>query len=115
MTTTLQKMQHACGRVSDGLGPTTFIEACAAVADQMVLDALGSGAIGEVVAELQKASAKFPAMHSGHEGIAILREEYRELEDEVFWGKDPAKLREEAVQTAAMGLRFIIDICDRAS
>ncbi len=111
--TTLDRMRAGIAAVERGEGPSTFIEACANVADQMVREAVGEGAIGEVVAEWQRASAKFPPFHSGHEGIAVLREEYRELEDEVFWGKDPAKLREEAVQTAAMGLRFITDVCDR--
>jgi hypothetical protein len=52
-------------------------------------------------------------MRSGHEGLAVIEEEFLELRLEVFWGKDPAKLREEAVQLAAMALRFLCDIAKR--
>lgn len=65
--------------------------------------------VGEVVAELYRASEKFPAFRSGHEGLAIIREEYLEFEKEVFWGS-PERQREEAVQLAAMALRYLIDI-----
>lgn len=49
------------------------------------------------------------------EGIAVIREEFMELEQEVFWGKKKAlteqqwkdKMRAEAVQMVAMGIRFI--------
>jgi len=68
----------------------------------------------DVVRELRRATAKFGPFVSGHEGIAILREEYLELEREVFWGKDSSKVRAEAIQVAAMAIRFIVDICDVA-
>lgn len=68
----------------------------------------------DVVRELRRATAKFGAFASGHEGIAILREEYLELEREVFWGKHPSNVRAEAVQVAAMAIRFIVDVCDRS-
>ena len=52
---------------------------------------------------------------STSEGIAVIREEYLELEQEVFWGKKKAlteqqwkdKMRAEAVQMVSMGIRFI--------
>jgi hypothetical protein len=59
--------------------------------------------------ELKRAMAKFGPMASGHEGIAVIREEYLELEREVFWGTREAA-REEAIQLAAMALRFLVDV-----
>lgn len=70
--------------------------------------------LAEVLAELTKATSMFGPFASAHEGWAILREEVDELWDEVKksprkW--DPAALRREAVQVAAMALRFIRDVC----
>lgn len=72
--------------------------------------------------------------NSMHEGLGVLREEYKELEDEIFWGfkqaktdaanrglkgddlKDKAyqiyktRVREEAVQLAAMACRIIQEL-----
>ena len=53
------------------------------------------------------------------EGIAVIREEYLELEKEVFWGKKESanekewkdKMRAEAVQLTAMAIRFIQESC----
>jgi hypothetical protein len=59
--------------------------------------------------ELKRAMAKFGPMASAHEGIAVIREEYLELEREVFWGTGE-RMREEAVQLAAMALRFLVDV-----
>jgi hypothetical protein len=74
--------------------------------------------------EVDMASAKFPAFNSSHEGFAVLKEEVDELWDEVKKNpkKDPlatspedgearrrAKMRAEAVQVAAMAIRFITD------
>ena len=62
----------------------------------------------EVQAELTRAVLSFPPFHSAHEGYAILLEEVDELKYEVFHG-DPAKARAEAIQGAAMAIRFILD------
>jgi hypothetical protein len=53
------------------------------------------------------------------EGIAVIREEYLELEKEVFWGKKASnndkewkdKMQAEAVQLASMAIRFIQESC----
>jgi hypothetical protein len=67
---------------------------------------------------------------SAAEGIAVIREEYLELEQEVFWGKKKAlkvcggigteraekmhkdRMKAEAVQVAAMAIRFIQECCN---
>jgi hypothetical protein len=47
---------------------------------------------------------------SAHEGIAVLREEYLELEHEVFHGTDAKRLREEALQVAAVAVKMVMHI-----
>ena len=66
--------------------------------------------------ELQRAFALFPpvGMHSAHEGFAVLAEEVDELWDEVKRKAGPERdeaLRKEAVQVAAMALRFLVEVC----
>lgn len=76
-------------------------------------------AVAAVVAELRRARSLFPAMHSAHEGAAVIREEYDELWEEVCRGGDQVrrteKMRKEAIQLAAMALRFVLDVCDTPS
>lgn len=56
--------------------------------------------------------------NSLHEGLAVLREEYVELEDEIFFGekrtetikRHKERVREEAVQVAAMACRIIQEL-----
>ena len=73
--------------------------------------------IADIDQEFIIATSKYPKFNSRHEGLAILREEYIELEQEVFKNhtKDKEafeKMRKEAVQVAAMAMRFIYDCCD---
>jgi hypothetical protein len=67
--------------------------------------------------ELVNAMDNFPAMRSAHEGYAVLKEEVDELWEAVrMKQRDPGRLpqmRKEAVQVAAMAMRFLIDICDQ--
>jgi len=70
----------------------------------------------EVVAELVRARETYPDMVSAHEGYAILKEEVDELWTEVK--KRPLlrsreRMRAEAIQIAAMAIRFIEDVCDK--
>ena len=69
--------------------------------------------LDEVADELAKAQSKHPPMHSGHEGWAVIREELDELWEHVrsdTW-RSPAA-RHEAVQIAAMAVRYIGDLID---
>ncbi len=68
----------------------------------------------EVRIELRRAESKHAPMHSAHEGFAVILEELEELKAEVFKKRpDVKRMRKEALQIAAMGLRFIQDVCDR--
>jgi hypothetical protein len=59
--------------------------------------------------ELRRAMSKFGPFASAHEGYAVLLEELDELWWEVKHGT-PARAREEAVQVAAMALRYRVDV-----
>ncbi len=68
-----------------------------------------------VLLELEIAVSAYPAMASAHEGESILREELVELQVEVFkkhGQRDVSAMRKEAIQVAAMALRFVMDVCD---
>ena len=69
-------------------------------------------AIELILEEYRSAVARYPKFHSAHEGYAILLEEMDELWDEVRRSPsryNPAAVRAEAIQVAAMALRFITD------
>lgn len=66
-----------------------------------------------VLEELKRAS-KWPPMNSAHEGYAVLLEEVDELWDHVKTQQGKrvvAEMTYEAVQVAAMALRFLVDVC----
>lgn len=65
--------------------------------------------------ELEYAMRNFPPMNSQHEGFAVLKEEVDELWDEVKVNqkkRDLEKTKKEAIQVAAMAMRFYLDVCD---
>jgi hypothetical protein len=68
----------------------------------------------KVVVELSAAQLKFPPFNSAHEGYAIIKEELDELWDEVRTNQTTAgrneRMAKEALQVAAMAMRFIIDL-----
>lgn len=67
-----------------------------------------------VMQEYIRAAEHFPTFHSAHEGWAVIREEVDELWEEVKKppnAVDPDAMRREAIQAAAMGLRFVLDVC----
>ncbi|MFA5348098.1 MAG: hypothetical protein WC294_08170 [Methanoregula sp.] len=63
--------------------------------------------IADIIAEYGKASEKFPPFNSTHEGYAVILEELDELWDCVKGNHTKERSREEAVQVAAMAIRFI--------
>ena len=73
------------------------------------------GLLGEVSEELNRARSKFAPFNSAHEGYAVLLEEVDELWTEVRGHRSQENLRAmraEAIQVAAMALRFVGDVCD---
>lgn len=70
------------------------------------------GIFNEVFEELKSATSKFGSFGNSHEGCSVIREEFEELWDAV---KDKKcglpEQRKEAIQVAAMAIRFIYDIC----
>jgi hypothetical protein len=63
----------------------------------------------EVEQEIHRAMAKFHSMSSGHEGYGIILEELDELWHEVKHGTKE-KSYTEAIQVAAMAIRFVVDL-----
>ncbi len=85
------------------------IETTDALSDQDI------DAIVRVAQELARAQGKFGPFRSAHEGYAILLEEVDELWEVVkSKGRCRPRLQEESIQVAAMALRFLVDIADKA-
>jgi hypothetical protein len=75
---------------------------------------IGDAAI-EAVTEARRAAEKFPPFNRAHEGFAVLLDEIDELKAHVWTNqkrRDLEAMKKEAVQVAAMALRFIADICN---
>lgn len=69
--------------------------------------------LAEVRGELLEAMRRFPGFHSPHEGWAVIYEELDELWDHVRANEGrEADARYEAIQVAAMAVRYVID-CKR--
>lgn len=68
----------------------------------------------EIVMELQRAMNLHPTpMHNAHEGYAVLLEEVDELWDEIKKrDKNWTEIRKEAIQVAAMAMRFVLEVVD---
>ena len=68
--------------------------------------------LDEVELKLRHALSLYPPMHSVHEGYSIILEELDELWQEIKLKslyRSEEKLRKEALQVAAMAVRFILD------
>lgn len=76
-------------------------------------------ALEEVRSEIRSARAVWPRpSYNAHEAYAVLLEEVDELWDHVKTkqkNRDLAKMRKEAMQVAAMAVRFMIEVCDEVS
>lgn len=73
--------------------------------------------VSDIIKELDSAMNKHPSFNSRHEGYAILKEELDEVWDliKINHTKNPEcreEMRKEAIQVAAMAIRFIYDCCD---
>ena len=71
-------------------------------------------AVTEVIEEYGRATKSNGAFNSAHEGFAVLLEEVDELKAEVWKNRktrDLVLMKKEAVQVAAMAIRFIADVC----
>lgn len=71
----------------------------------------------EVASELGRAIGQHGPMASGHEAQSVIGEEFHEFTLAVWFGVDqkgrPADPRAEAIQIAAMAVRYILDVADR--
>lgn len=68
-----------------------------------------------VKCEVETAVDKWPPLNSAHEGYGVLKEEVDELWDCVKvkqCNRDLSEMKKEAIQVAAMAVRFAIEVCD---
>lgn len=76
-------------------------------------------ALEEVRQEIYKAKKNWPdPAHSAHEQYAVLLEEVDELWDHVKVNqkkRDLVAMRKEAMQVAAMAVRFMTEVCDEVT
>lgn len=82
------------------------------------LHVLRTDVVGAVTDELNNAIAAWPAFNSAHEGFAVLAEEVDELWEHVKTNqrkRDLKAMRKEAIQVAAMAMRFALEVCDEGS
>ena len=67
------------------------------------------------IKEIQTATKNWPAFNSAHEGWGVLAEEIDELWTHVKTNqkrRNIDEMRKEAIQVAAMAMRFAIDVCN---
>lgn len=70
----------------------------------------------EIKEELEFSDKKFSTgFNSNQEWLGTLREEYKELEKEIFKSKEVwkgnLKMKKEAIQVAAMAIKGILSLC----
>jgi len=70
-------------------------------------------AIELIALEYERAIIKFPKFNSGHEGYAVIKEEFDELWEEIKTKEQNSDaIIQEVIQVGAMVLRFLCDLCD---
>ncbi len=72
-------------------------------------------AIEDAAKEVISARAAWPPFNSAHEGFAVLNEEFDELKAHVWTNqkrRDLPAMYKEAIQVAAMALRFATEVAD---
>ena len=71
------------------------------------------GALNDIHSEFNSANEKFKPFSTYHEGYAVILEELDELWDEVK-SRDHShyRMKKEAIQVAAMAIRFIYDLLE---
>lgn len=74
-------------------------------------------AVAFTVSEFERAETLHHRFHSGHEGYAVIREELDELWDAIkaqrgYTRYAHGEVEHEAIQVAAMALRFLVNLCD---
>ncbi len=67
-------------------------------------------ALRDIYEEFETAYSQYKHFQSPHEGWAVLREEVDELWDAIKENGTVDEMRAEAIQIAAVALRFILDI-----
>lgn len=83
------------------------------------MDAPGQSPLSDVLRlvrdEVESATSKWPPMNSAHEGYGVMLEEFDELWNHVKTNqkkRDLEAMRAEAIQVAAMAVRFVLDVVD---
>ena len=66
--------------------------------------------VDQVDIEYLNATHNHGSFHSPHEGYAVIKEELDELWDEVKTNGSKKRMKEEAIQVAAMAIRFCVDL-----
>lgn len=110
--------EHPCDLVSEYVEPNTTIRDGVPLGVAVPLNAYEQAA-NDALAEVRRAKDMWPGnFNSAHEGYAVLLEEVDEL-----WGhvktnqkrRDLGAMRKEAIQVAAMALRFAAECCDEVT
>lgn len=81
-----------------------------ALRSEVRAELLDPSAVALIIEELERATEKFGRFKSAHEGYAVLLEEVDELWQEVKSNNRDGQ-EEEAIQVAAMALRYLHDLC----
>lgn len=69
----------------------------------------------DIIDEVSRAIGAWPTFPTAHHGYAVLLEELDELRAHVWTNqkkRDLDAMRKEAIQVAAMAVRFVYDVCD---